>query len=190
MFTCPRAHTGSASHLHLYKIVLWHVQMGYCDHSCVCMPFGVSVACDGIRTGHFGSRTDCVPGQHIFDPYSDMSRYARDYGRASLWYNRDWAPPSKHLTKYSYSGWSKRSARFYPSDYDDRSRQWEDHKASGPAKENEGVPEAVVVAQVEAVDNRDKHQGRATDDSAAHTASAQLLGKKLLGRGWENSLVC
>ena len=26
MSTCPRAHTGSASHLHLYNIAMWHVQ--------------------------------------------------------------------------------------------------------------------------------------------------------------------
>ena len=42
-FTCPRAHTGSASHLHLYNIVVWHVQMGYCDHNARAHLLGDSV---------------------------------------------------------------------------------------------------------------------------------------------------
>ena len=48
--------------------------IGYCDHGMRANLLGVSVAYDGIRTGHFGSRTDCLPDQHNFAPYSDMSR--------------------------------------------------------------------------------------------------------------------
>ena len=100
-------------------------------------------------------------------PYSDMSHYTREYGKASSWKNRGWAPPAKQHTKNSYSGWSKRAQ----SDYEDRSRQWEDHEASGPAKENEGI--SVAVAEVEAFENRDKHLGRATADTALpHSDSA------------------
>ena len=33
------------------------------------------------------------------------------------------------------TGWSKRATRGFQSDYEDRSRQWEDHKASGQATE-------------------------------------------------------
>ena len=83
---------------------------------------------------------------------------------------QDWAPPWKSHTKYSYSYSGRASgalAATLLSNYDDGSRQREDHKACGPAKENEGVPEAVVVAEVEAVDNSDKHLGRATDDCVA-----------------------
>ena len=69
-------------------------------------------------------------------------------------------------------GGASGGTRGHPSEYDDQSHQWEDHKASGPAKENEGVPEAVVVADVEVEDNRDKHLGRTTADGVTHTASA------------------
>ena len=63
------------------------------------------------------------------------------------------------------------ATRGYQSDCEDRSRRWEAPKASGPAKENEGVSEAVAVAEVETVDNRDKNHGRAAADSATCTAS-------------------
>ena len=62
-----------------------------------------------------------------------------------------------------------RATRGYQSDYEDRSRQWEDHKASGPAKENEEVSEAVAVAEVEALENREKNHGRAAADSTTYT---------------------
>ena len=71
----------------------------------------------------------------------------------------------------SNSGWSK-WARGYQSDYEDRSRHWEDNKPNGPSKENEGVSEAVAVAEVEAVENRDKNLGRAAADNAASSAVA------------------
>ena len=44
---------------------------------------------------HFGSRTYCLSDLHTFAPYSDMSRYTREYGHASSWFYRDWAPPAK-----------------------------------------------------------------------------------------------
>ena len=73
-----------------------------------------------------------------------MSRYTREYGQASSWYNRDWAPPGKPHTKNSFSGWSKRATRGYLSDYDDRSRQWEDSKPSGSTKDIEGATEVAT----------------------------------------------
>ena len=125
-----RAHTASASHLHLYNIDVRHVQKHeYCDHNMPANLLGVSVAFDGIPTSHFGSRTDCLLDQHAFALYSDTSSYMREYGQASSWYNKDWAPPAKQHTKNSYSGWSKRATRGYQSDYEDRSRQCEDQKA-------------------------------------------------------------
>ena len=36
-----------------------------------------------------------------------MSRYTREYGRTSSWYNKELAPHSKHHTQNSYSGWNK-----------------------------------------------------------------------------------
>lgn len=78
--------------------------------------------------------------------------------------------------KNSYSGWSKLATRCHQCDYDDRSRQWEDHKAHCPAEENEEVFEAVAVAEVEAVENRDQNHGRPAADSATCTAPRTLLG--------------
>ena len=49
--------------------------IGYCDHGMRANLSGVSVAYDGIRKGHFGTWTDCLPDQHTFAPYSDMSRF-------------------------------------------------------------------------------------------------------------------
>ena len=85
-----------------------------------------------------------------------MSRNTREYRQASSWCNRGGAPPAKQHTKNSHSGCSKRATRGYQSDCEDRSRQWEDHKASGPAKENEEVSEAVAVAEVDPEENREK----------------------------------
>ena len=95
-----------------------------------------------------------------------MSRYTRDYGRASSWYNRDWAPPAKQHTKNSYSGWSERATRGYHSDCDDRSRQWEDSKPSDSTKDNEGAAEVSTVAEVEVVESRDWNHGRAVTENA------------------------
>ena len=135
----------SASHLHLYNIAMRRI-LSYRDHGTRAHFLGVSAACDEVWAGHFGSRKDCLPDQQTSAPCADMSRYTRDYGRASSWFNRDWAPPAKQHTKNSNSGWSK-WARGYQSDYEDRSRHWEDNKPNGPSKENEGVSEAVAVAE-------------------------------------------
>ena len=68
-----------------------------------------------------------------------MSRYTREYGRTSSWYNKEWAPPSKHYTKNSYSGWNKRCRRGYPSEYEGRLNQWEEGKLSDSAMDNEAA---------------------------------------------------
>ena len=83
-----------------------------------------------------------------------------------------WAPPAKQHTKNSYSGWSKRATRGYQSDYDDRSRQWEDNKPGGSTKDKEGVIEVTTVAEVEVAENNDKCYGRVATDNAASTAPA------------------
>ena len=135
-------------------------------------------------------QTVCCP-IHICSVFK-MSRYAREYGQASSWYNRGWAPPAKQHTKNSHSGWSKRAARGYQSDHDDRTRQWEDSKPSGSTKDNEEVTEVTTVAEVKVAENRDKYHGRVATDNAASTAPA-LSGtlrrqwrrrRKLYGRGW------
>ena len=90
----PSHHRSPAHAIHGYR----------CQCVCACL-LRFSVAYGGIRAGHFGSRTDCLPDHHTFAPYSNMSRYAREYGQASSWYNRDWALPAMQHTKNSHSGW-------------------------------------------------------------------------------------
>ena len=70
--TCPRAHKGSASHLHLHIIAVRHVQcMDIVTCVCACL-LGFSVAYDGIRAGHFwfadrlfASRYTCALFKHV-----------------------------------------------------------------------------------------------------------------------------
>ena len=65
------------------------------------------------------------------------------YSSLSLYGSMVKRPPgtaSKQHTKKSYSGWSKRATRGYHSDYDDRSRKWEDSKPSDSTKDKEGQP--------------------------------------------------
>ena len=45
-------------------------------------------------------QTVCYP-VHICSVFK-MSRYTREYGQASSWNNRDWAPPAKQHAKNSY----------------------------------------------------------------------------------------
>ena len=45
---------------------LRHAQLGHCDHSARAYLLGVSVAYVGIRTGHYGSRTDSTHFRSIF----------------------------------------------------------------------------------------------------------------------------
>ena len=80
--------------------------------------------------------------------------------------------PLSNTRRNSYSGWSKRATRGYQSDYDDRSRQWEDSKPNGSTKDNEGVSEVTTVAEVEVVENRDRNHGRVAADNAVSTAPA------------------
>ena len=128
VFTCPRAHTGSASHLHLYNILMRHAQLLAIVITVCANLMGVFVAHDGIaQTISVRGRNLCLT-KHTFAPYSDMSRYMREYGHASSWKSRCWAPPAKQHTKNSCSGWSKRATRGHHSDYEDRSRQQEDNK--------------------------------------------------------------
>ena len=103
-----------------------------------------------------------------------MSRYTRDNGQASSWFYRGWAPSTKHQTKNTYSGWSKRATRGYQSDYDydDRSREWEESTPSGSTKTREVEPETWAAAEVEIVDERDKNQGKTGTNNAAGSATA------------------
>ena len=76
----------------------------------------------------------------------------------------------KHHTKNSYSGWSKRCTRGYPSDYDGWSHQWEDSKPSDATKDNEGAAEVENEVEVDVVESRDRNLGCADAENAAGIA--------------------
>ena len=148
-------------------------KIGYCDHDARANLLGVSAAHAGIRAGHFGSRTDCLPDLHTLSLQIQTCRATRE--------NMTRRPPGITWTGHHPRSDTRRTAtlagvsgppRGYQSDYEDRSRQWEDHKASGPATEKERVSEVVAVAELEVVDNRDKDLGRAAADSATYIAPA------------------
>ena len=137
---------------------------GYCDHGTRARFLEFSAAYDEMCAGHFGSWLD----QCTFAPCSDVSRYTRDYGQASSWYNRRWAPSTKQQTKNSYSGWSKRATRGYQSAYDGAVNS----KPRNSTKDNEADAGTLAVADVEVVDDGDQNQGRAVADNVASSAAA------------------
>ena len=73
-FTCPRAHGFCVAPAPVQHCNAARAVLGYCDHGLRANLLGVSVACEGVRTGPFGSRTDCL--------------LATEYGQASSWCNR------------------------------------------------------------------------------------------------------
>ena len=147
---------------------------------CACL-LGFSVGYDCIRADQL------FAAQDTFAPYS-MSRCTRDYGRASSWYKRDWAPHAKQHTKNSYSGWSKRATRGYHSDYD-RSRQCEDSKPSDSTKDNEGATKVVTEAEVEVVESLDRNQGCAVTDTAVDHTQASTACDSTLALATEKDAV-
>ena len=101
--------------------------------------------------------------------------------------------------KNSYSGWSKRGTRGYPSEYDGWSHHWEEGKPSDSTKDSERTAEIGNGAEVEIVESRDRNQGCAGTEFAAGTtqaskasdvAVASATKKDTYGRGWENSIAC
>ena len=71
-----------------------------------------------------------------------MSRYTRDNGRPSTsWYHKGWTPSTNkdQSTKSSYSGWSKRSTRGNPSEYEGRHNYWDEGKTQDSANDTESV---------------------------------------------------
>ena len=80
-----------------------------------------------------------------------------------------WAPPAKQHTKNSYSGAGVSGPPVVTSPI--MKIGLVKGRTTRPV-ENEGVSEAVAVAEVEAGEYRDKKHGRAAADSATHTAPA------------------
>ena len=84
---------------------------------------------------HGGITKSASPTQFIQHCHA---RYTPEYGQASSWYNRGWA--LSNTRRNIYSGWSKRATRGYQSDYDDRSRQWEDSIQTARQRTLRGSP--------------------------------------------------
>ena len=109
-------------------------------------------------------------------------------GRSS-WYNEEWAPPSKHEARNSYSGWSKRGTRGNPTEYEGRFHQWDEGRPRDSARGHE----TDVEVEVEVLEGRDKSQDcdgtrdvvevpQASSDSAhADATNADMIRTKL----WE-----
>ena len=139
-----------------------------------------------LRIDHFGSRATVHCQTHLLHN-RPMSRYAREYGRTSSWYNKECAPPTnkQQSARNSCSGWSKRSTRGNPADYEGRYNQWDEGKSHDSAKDNKG----------EATERRDKSQGcdgtedvegvaqasKASDSAPADATDAETIRSKL----WE-----
>ena len=68
-----------------------------------------------------------------------MSRYTRENGRPSSWYDKGWSPSTnKHQTSNSsYSGRSKRGPRVNPAQYEGRHSHWYEGKAQDSANDTE-----------------------------------------------------
>ena len=111
-----------------------------------------------LRIGHSGSRTKVHCQTHLLH-LLPMSRHTREYGRTSSLYNKEWAPPSKHNARNSYSGWSKRGTRGNPAEHEGRFNQWDEGKSRDSAKDNEAEVEVEVV-----VDHDKSHNYDGTGD--------------------------
>ena len=167
--TCPRPTHRSASDLHLHTFTVRHVnKKGYCDNRvCACF-LGFSVAYDCIRAGHVGSQTDCLlPSTHLLQ-IQNVSLHARVWSSVLLVQRGLGSSLEATVTRV----WSKRATRGYHSDYDDRSRQWEDSKPSDSTKDNKEAAEVATVAEFEVVESRDRNHERAVTDNAVGVTQA------------------
>ena len=100
-----------------------------------------------------------------------MSRYTRDYGQASSWYPKGWAP-----SKNTYSGWSKTATRGYYS------HEWDEDASRRSTQTWVVQPETWADAEVEIVDEPDKNQGKAVTNEAERRMPRCDY--------WENSIDC
>ena len=87
---------------------------------------------------------------------------------------RDWAPPAKQHTRTAtlvgVGGPPTVTSRIAKIRFNGRTT-----RPVGRRQKNEGASEALAVAEVEAVENRDKNNRRAAADSATYIASAHRL---------------
>ena len=95
-----------------------------------------------------------------------MSRYTRDYGQASSWYAKGWAP-----SKNTYSGRSKRPLVVIKAMSGTKMHR-EDRLRPGVQPDN------WEDADVEIVDERDKNQGKAVPNEAVSSKTANTTGEK------------
>ena len=106
-----------------------------------------------LRTDLFGYEQQFTV-KHT-SPSSAMSQYTREYGRTSSWYDKEWAPSSKHNARNNFSGWSKRGTRGNPAEFEGRFRQSDE----GRHRESACGHGADVEVEVEVLGDRDKRHG-------------------------------
>ena len=94
-----------------------------------------------------------------------MSRFTRDFGKASSWYTKGWA-----LSNNPYSGWSKRAARGF------QSHEWDEDASRGSTQTRGVQPESWADAEVEIMDERDKNQSGAATNDATGRKAANAVG--------------
>ena len=116
-----------------------------------------------------------------------MSRSTCEYDRTSSWYDKERAPPTnkQQNARNRSSGWSKRSTRGNPAEYEGRYNLWDEGKSHDSAKDTEG----------EAIEGRDKSQGcdgerdvegvaqapKASDSALADETDEETIRSKLVG---------
>ena len=117
-FTCPRAHTGSASHLHLCNIAVWHVQkmatvITVCVQTCWASLLPIRVFAQAISVqGQIVCLTNTLP-LHIQTCLATLeSMVRRPLGTTGVG-----LLPRSNTRKNSYSGWNERATRGYQCNY-------------------------------------------------------------------------
>ena len=103
-----------------------------------------------LRTGHFGSQAKVYCQTHLLHS-RPLSRYTRERGWTSFWYNKEWAPPSDKQQKVKNSSctWCERCTFGNPAEREERYNQCDVGKLHDSAKDDEGG----------AIEGRDKSQG-------------------------------
>ena len=96
-----------------------------------------------------------------------MSRYTRDYAKASSGFYKGWAP-----SKSTFYGWSKRATPGYYC------HEWGESIPRGPDKTKGVQPETGTDAEVAIVDDRDKNQRKVATNDAVGSTTANTTAEK------------
>ena len=177
-FNCLRAHTGSASHLHLrnFECGTWLLWSRYACKPLESLGFIWGSSHMSFR---FTERLFVWPA-HLLSRNIHVSLHARARSSAPL-VQHGWAPPVKQHTNHSHSGWSKRATRGYQSDYECRSR--------GPGKWKFRASPRLWLWQVDVVETRHNNHVRAATDNLASTGPARTTRDSVAATATEKETV-